>query len=133
VNPHDQGWESGRRVLVEWPDQFRLRETLSAGAVRRAEVRMIALRFLCGLEPRSMAAVARQRGVSRNAISAAFTRMAKGLGLEYLLKKAPETRRKLSESTSRWHQRKAGVITTPASQTEAQLYTQVDHGHSGPT
>ena len=101
------GFENGKPVRLFWPEQFRPREQLSAGTVRAAEIRMIALRFLCGLEPQSMADVARQRGVSRNAISAAFRRLARGAGFECYLRKPAETRRKLSEVTrARWAERK---------------------------
>jgi hypothetical protein len=101
------GWEAGQRVLVEWPEQFRPREQLSASTVRQTEVRMLALRYLCGLESRSMASVARELGISTNAVSIAFTRLARGLGLEHLLKKTPATRAKLSAATSaRWARKK---------------------------
>jgi len=99
VNPAvpEIGFENGKPVRLFWPEQFRPREQLSAGTVRAAEIRMIALRFLCGLEPQSMADVARQRGVSRNAISAV---LASYLAL-FLFRRLPPIREKFRSARLR--------------------------------
>lgn len=126
--------DQGRPVGVSWPEQWHDREQLRVGTLQRVEVRRAALRILVGCESRSMSEIAASLGCSRAAISHSFTRLCRALNFESLLKKAPETRRKLSEATrSTWAKKRNPRAGEGPGVSRPQLLSCADDGHSGET
>lgn len=120
---NSRAFENGRPVLVCWPEIFIEREQLDANTARRVEIRLAALRLLCGLTAGSEADEARRIGCTRAAISAATCRLARGLGLEHLLRKSSEARLKLSAATARsWKNKRAVNASTLAAQSKLSTY-----------
>mgnify|MGYP001605217450 CR=1 FL=1 len=116
-NADGAGFEQGRRVPISWPALFRPRSELRPRVAKACDVRRTALRFLLGVEQRSMRQAARELDVTPACVSAAFTRLSCALGFRRFLKSAAAREKYSTLMRERWRKKKADAanpIATPA-------------------
>lgn len=80
------GFEGGGRVVpLVFHEAFVPAERLSVAERRELAIKQAAIRIACGLETRSLRAIAKEIGCSHTAIDNRLDRLCKGLGLHKFL------------------------------------------------